>query len=669
LKLKFNTKLVASFTTILVVTILAMGLVANYLLNSSAHTLGTNLSAGLVESAIRALDIKINAQREIVRLGMSRLEMESAAGVDPDALVKAMLDEHGLYATIFEKQGQDFVRIATTIPTKDGTSALGTKLGKGSDAYAAVSSGKIWQGVLDLMGFKSMVEYKPIGSETVLYVGLPIIDSEFVTYLKGLNVNKLGYVYLFSADATFAWHPNEKLSGKSFAEAPYAKALLGAENELVDYMLDGVQKYAYVGIDQGTGLRVGFGLTGNEIKFGLDKDIATSGLVGSLVALVVSAIIAILVIMNIQKVLKSVEGMARNVADGNYDERVDYDIKDNIRAMLDALEAMAEQIKHQIDDVQTQSNEAMKAKAEAEAALVSVREAQDEIETKNRKIVGAANEARTVSENMSSTATELSAQVEQVSQGAEHQKTRVTEVATAIEEMSATVIEVARNAAETSSQAEESKRMAHSGIEIMGQTIEAIGSIKEIDEVSNAAMHELSMKAEAVGGIIGVIEDIADQTNLLALNAAIEAARAGDAGRGFAVVADEVRKLAEKTMSATKEVGSSIHEIQSAVKKNVDERARAQVALEQTVSSAQKVGAILDEIVASVIGSADMANGIATATEEQSAATEQISKSVEEVDRISSETTDAMRESSKAVHELARLAEDLNVIIQSLTED
>ena len=67
-----------------------------------------------------------------------------------------------------------------------------------------------------------------------------------------------------------------------------------------------------------------------------------------------------------------------------------------------------------------------------------------------------------------------------------------------------------------------------------------------------------SYYAEGIGRIMNVISDIADQTNLLALNAAIEAARAGDAGRGFAVVADEVRKLAEKTMTATKEVGDAI---------------------------------------------------------------------------------------------------------------
>lgn len=161
-----------------------------------------------------------------------------------------------------------------------------------------------------------------------------------------------------------------------------------------------------------------------------------------------------------------------------------------------------------------------------------------------------------------------------------------------------------------------------------------------------------------------VIEDIADQTNLLALNAAIEAARAGDAGRGFAVVADEVRKLAEKTMTATREVGQAIRNIQDGARSNMSATGNAVDAIIASNDMTMRSGDALQSIVLMIETSADQVRGIATASEEQSAASEQISRATEEITRIAQDTAQVMRQSDEAVEKLVTLATDLGGVIE-----
>jgi len=298
--------------------------------------------------------------------------------------------------------------------------------------------------------------------------------------------------------------------------------------------------------------------------------------------------------------------------------------------------------------------------------ITEIMDNQKRIEQQNEKIARAAEAATAISDQVASASEELSAQIEQSSRGTEQQRARTGEAATAMEEMNATVMEVASNASGAAELAEQAKHKAQEGARLVDDVVANINQINTRAEALKVDMGELGKQAEGIGAIMNVISDIADQTNLLALNAAIEAARAGDAGRGFAVVADEVRKLAEKTMTATNEVGAYIKAVQDSAKKNIEGTEATTRAIVASTTTAGKSGEALREIVGMVERTADQVRSIATASEEQSAASEEISHTTDDINRIASETAEAMNQSAHAVSDLSRLAQELKRIISNM---
>jgi hypothetical protein len=126
----------------------------------------------------------------------------------------------------------------------------------------------------------------------------------------------------------------------------------------------------------------------------------------------------------------------------------------------------------------------------------------------------------------------------------------------------------------------------------------AVGEMSGIAGVIGTAVERveaLGRESERAAEVVGIIKGIADQTNLLALNAAIEAARAGELGRGFAVVADEVRKLAERTTTATDEIGRMMNDMRSA-KESVLDCIESAVAGQCRCAHAGKAGDSIDLI-------------------------------------------------------------------------
>ncbi len=294
---------------------------------------------------------------------------------------------------------------------------------------------------------------------------------------------------------------------------------------------------------------------------------------------------------------------------------------------------------------------------------------EEAVRAKAEGMLQASHQLEGVVEVVTAASEELSAQIEQSSRGAEQQAQRVSETATAMEEMNATVLEVAKNASQAADTADKARHKAEEGSRVVAQVVQGIGEVQTSALELKGDMTSLGKQAQGIGQILNVISDIADQTNLLALNAAIEAARAGDAGRGFAVVADEVRKLAEKTMTATKEVGDAIRGIQEGARKNIGNVDHAVSRIDMATGLAGKSGEALNEIVSLVDLTTDQVRSIATASEQQSAASEEINRSIDDVNRISSETSDAMRQSAREVGELAHQVQVLGGMIDRMKEE
>ena len=119
----------------------------------------------------------------------------------------------------------------------------------------------------------------------------------------------------------------------------------------------------------------------------------------------------------------------------------------------------------------------------------------------------------------------------------EHVRGRMESVAAGAEELNASVREIAESMVK-------SKDTAN-------------GAVDHVD-VADRSTQRLASAAQAMGGIVDLIDNITGQINLLALNATIESARAGEAGRGFAVVANEVKNLAAQAKSATEQISKEI---------------------------------------------------------------------------------------------------------------
>jgi methyl-accepting chemotaxis protein len=258
----------------------------------------------------------------------------------------------------------------------------------------------------------------------------------------------------------------------------------------------------------------------------------------------------------------------------------------------------------------------------------------------------------------------MSINVQNMVKSTQLQASNVSETSASIDEMVASIQRVADTAKVLLDISQRSRDEVHSGISTMERATDGLSRINTAISSSAEIISALGQRADDIGKIIEVIDDLAEQTNLLALNAAIEAARAGEHGLGFAVVADEVRKLAEKSAQSTREISELIQSIQKEARKAVDNMEKSTNIVNEGITLGSDLSGALKKISSVVAEVYKFAQEIGAATNEQSHGSSQIAKATTRLNEITHEINSSVEEQASGAQAVVRAMEKMRELIQ-----
>jgi methyl-accepting chemotaxis protein len=304
----------------------------------------------------------------------------------------------------------------------------------------------------------------------------------------------------------------------------------------------------------------------------------------------------------------------------------------------------------------------------------NVRDASSQVASASSQVAGASDESAKISlqtasaiDEVTSTMHEMSVNVQNMVKSTQVQASSVSETSASIDQMVASIQRVADTAKVLLDISNRSREEVHNGISTMEKATDGLNKINTTIRASGEIIDVLGQRADDIGKIIEVIDDLAEQTNLLALNAAIEAARAGEHGLGFAVVADEVRKLAEKSAQSTKEISELIQSIQKEARKAVENMDQSTGIVNDGLGLGQELNAALRKISNVVTEVYKFAQEIGAATNEQSHGSSQIARATTRLNEITHEINSAVEEQASGAQAVVKAMERMRELVQQTT--
>jgi methyl-accepting chemotaxis protein len=466
-----------------------------------------------VESAMRVLTDAgrskgvpaIKGQADLNGKPVPNLTLGAESQVMNFALVDRVKELAGSTATLFAWDGQNFIRVTTNVLKPDGSRAVGTALDPAGKAFAALRAGQPFEGVVDILGVPYFTSYAPmIDADGKLvgawYVGYRLDSISAVgKNIEEARILQHGFVALIKPNGAVIAH------GSQISDA----TLESVRNNPKGWTLEETVFPAW-------GYKV-FAAYPNRDVVTLELKIVALPAAGTVTMVLVILIVQFWTLRRL--VLRPVHELTARLNAADLNTLLNSERSDEVGDLARSFNQYVLRLRQTLFRVRDGSVAA----------------------------TGKSNEIRGISH----TAVERMAEQSQSAQ----------DTAASVEQLARDIASASDHTDEASQQAKAAAAAARRGAELVVSSTRLMQALSEDTQQSAGRLASLSQRAEKIGSIVGVIEEIAAGTNLLALNASIEAARAGEHGRGFAVVAGEVRRLAERTAQATQQVADLVHGI------------------------------------------------------------------------------------------------------------
>ncbi|RNB56304.1 methyl-accepting chemotaxis protein [Brevibacillus gelatini] len=635
-RLTVRAKLIASFSLILTIPVLTLGLLSYQSAKDRLEEQLLMTAAENVRLVDELLDRTLEAQSRDLKL--------IAAEVGRDQLTEEMRSLTRTKLQTFHKLHPDIGEVY--IGEENGKMLMSTdaKLSAGfdprkrpwyQDAMAQPDKTIITDPYIDDVTGNVIVGLAKALSDRSGVLAIDIQLTSLNETVKQAKIGSKGYLSILDANRKLLIHPTG--TPGSDVKLPWVEDLYAQAVGVFGFSDEGNDAKATFVTNGQTGWKLMGVMYRTEAETAASPIFSRTILVIA-ITLAVGAGIVFSILRSLLRPLRQLTIASEKMSQGDVTQQVEVRSQDELGVLGNSFNHMAQSLR---------------------SLLYSVNDSVQQLAASAEQLSASADQTSKATEQIATTMQDMATGTEQQVSHTQKSTEAVGQMSQRINQIANYTQEVSETARKTAAVAAEGNRSVQAAVQQMTASSESILTLAKV-------VDSLGGRSQEIGKIVDVITTIASQTNLLALNAAIEAARAGESGRGFAVVADEVRKLAEQSSASAEQISQLIAAIQQETDLAVEVMEKSKREVTEGIEKVYEAGHSFEQIQSAVEDVALKIGQVSQASQDISEQTQLVVELINHISDVTMQASDGTQSVSAAAEEQLASMEEIASSAMSL---